>query len=165
MSYYIIIRGPAASGKSTIAKKLAKKLHAHYINFDSVLSDHNLDIIEGDGISTENFIKGNDLIISHIKKRLEKNKIVIIDACFYRKRHIEHLIKNLPYKHFIFSLKTSLEECIRRNESRGKKMKKKDIENVFTLVSQLKIGITITTEGKTVDGIIKEIKSHTQHNH
>ena len=165
MSYYIIIRGPAASGKSTIAKKLAKKLHAHYINFDSVLSDHNLDIIEVDGIGTENFIKGNNFIISHIKKRLEKNQIVIIDACFYRKKHIEHLIKNLPYKHFIFSLKISLEECIRRNEARGKKMKKKDIEDVFALVSQLKIGITITTEGKTVDGITKEIKSHIQHNH
>ena len=165
MSYYIIIRGPAASGKSTIAKKLAKKLHAHYINFDSVLSDHNLDIIEGDGISTENFIKGNNLIIGKIKERLVEGQIVIIDACFYRKKHIEHLIKNLPYKHFIFSLKTSLEECVRRNESREKKMTEKDIRDVFALVSRLEIGVPITTNGKTTHNVIKEIKSHIQHNH
>ena len=160
MSYYIIIRGPAASGKSTIAKNLAKELNAHYIHFDSVLAGHNLDIIEGDGISTENFIKGNDLIIGKIKERLGEGQIVIIDACFYRKGHIEHLIKNLPYKHFIFSLKTSLEECIRRNESRRKKMRKKDIQDVFALVSRLELGIPIRTEGKTIDQIISEIKSH-----
>jgi predicted kinase len=156
MSYYVIIRGPAASGKSTIAKRLAKELSAYYINFDSVLANHNLDIIEGDGISTENFIKGNNLILNEIKERLTSGQIVIIDACFYRRGHIEHLIKNLPYKHFIFSLKTSLKECIRRNESRGKKMTKKDIRDVFNLVSQLEIGIS--TEGETVDDIIKEIR-------
>ena len=162
MSYYIIIRGPAASGKSTIAKRLAKELNAHYIHFDSVLADHNLDIIEGDGITTENFTKGNNLIIGKIKERLVEGQIVIVDACFYRKGHIEHLIKNLPYKHFIFSLKTSLEECIRRNESRGKKMREKDIRDVFALVSRLEIGIPITTDGKTVYNVIKEIRSHIQ---
>ena len=52
MSYYIIIRGPAASGKSTIAKILSEELNAHHIHFDSVLADHNLDMIEGDGITT-----------------------------------------------------------------------------------------------------------------
>ena len=46
MSYYVIIRGPAASGKSTIAKKLAKELNAYYIHFDSVLARHKLDIIK-----------------------------------------------------------------------------------------------------------------------
>src|SRR3989338_1384848 len=102
MSYYVIIRGPAASGKSTIAKKLAKELNAYYIHFDSVLAEHKLDKIEGDGISTENFIKGNEIILNKASEILEKNQAVIIDACFYRKGHIDHLIKNLPYKHFIF---------------------------------------------------------------
>ena len=160
MIYYIIIRGPAASGKSTIAKRLAKELSAHYIDFDSVLANHNLDLIEGDGISTENFIKGNNLILDEIKERLRKGQTVIIDACFYRKRHIEHLIKNLDYRYFIFSLKISLKECIRRNEFRKEKMTKKDIRDVFNLVSRLEIGTPITTEGRTVDEVIKEIKKH-----
>lgn len=161
MSYYIIIRGPAASGKSTIAKRLARELSAYYIDFDLVLSKHNLDVIEGGGISTENFIKGNNLILEKIKERLGKGQIVIIDACFYRKGHIEHLIENLlPYKHFIFSLKTSLKECIRRNRYRRKHMTEKDVEDVFNLVSGLEIGTTIETEGKPVDNVIKEIKTY-----
>lgn len=160
MSYYVIIRGPAASGKSTIAKRLARELNAYYIDFDSVLSKHNLDAIEDDGISTENFIKGNNLILEKIKERLGKGQIVIIDACFYRKRHIEHLIENLPFKYFIFSLKTSLKECIRRNESRRGNMAEKDIQSVFNLVSKLGIGTPIETEGKTVKSIIEEIKNH-----
>ena len=57
---FVIIRGPAGVGKSTIAKAIAKKLGALYISFDEILSKHNLDIIEGDGISAENFVRGNE---------------------------------------------------------------------------------------------------------
>lgn len=160
MGYYIIIRGPAASGKSTIAKRLAKELDAYYIDFDSILARHNLDKIEGDGISTENFVRGNEIIMDEIIEMLEKGRVVVIDACLYRKGHIGHLTKNLPYKHYIFSLKASLEECIRRNRSRGKGMTKKDVRDVFVLVSRLDVGIPIITEGRSVDDVVSEIKSH-----
>jgi cytidylate kinase len=38
MSYYVIIRGPAASGKSTIAKRLAKELSAYYIIVSDIIN-------------------------------------------------------------------------------------------------------------------------------
>jgi len=43
MSYYIIIRGPLAVGKSTIAKKLAEILKADYVPFDDLLHEYGLD--------------------------------------------------------------------------------------------------------------------------
>ncbi len=157
MSYYIIIRGPAGSGKSTIAKRLAKELNSFYLNFDKVLAEHKLDKIEGDGISTKNFIKGNKLILDDVRKRIKLNHVVIIDACFYRKRHLNHLVKNLPYKHFIFSLQSSLKECIERNKKRDKEMTDQDITDVYNLVAKYKIGIFISTENRKEKDVIDEI--------
>ncbi|MDD4111129.1 MAG: (d)CMP kinase [Clostridia bacterium] len=42
MSYYIIIRGPAGVGKTTIAKNLQDKLGADYISFDEILEKYKL---------------------------------------------------------------------------------------------------------------------------
>lgn len=158
MAYYIIIRGPAGSGKTAIARRMAKELGAFYVDFDKVLADHGLDKIEGDGISSENFIKGDNLIIGDARKRLDSGQPVVIDACFYRKAHINHLAKNLHYKHFIFSLKCSLKECIRRNNERGKEMTENDIHDVYRLVSRLRTGIYIDTESGTIKESIEKIK-------
>ena len=157
MSYYVIIRGPAGSGKSTIAKKLAKGLDAFYLDFDKVLSGYKLDKIDGDGISTENFIKGNELILDDIRQRVKSDQTVIIDACFYRKGHLDHLVKSLPYKHFIFSLQSSLEECIQRNRKRKKGMADQDIIDVYNLVAKYKTGILIIIEGRKEKDVINEI--------
>ena len=43
MSYYIIIRGPAGCGKSTISKILKEKLNAFYISFDEVVEKYQLE--------------------------------------------------------------------------------------------------------------------------
>ena len=57
MSYFVIIRGPAAVGKSTITKELARYLKAYYISFDEVMKKSKLDIVEGEGITANNFVK------------------------------------------------------------------------------------------------------------
>ena len=38
-SYFIIIRGPLGSGKSTITQKIAKILRAEYIPIDRILDE------------------------------------------------------------------------------------------------------------------------------
>lgn len=168
--YFIIIRGPAGVGKSTIANDLSKILkvkHLHYysdnIHFDKLMKKHRLDTIEGDGISAENFIKANNLVLNKAISHLNKNKIVIFDGCFYRKEQIEHLLKNLPYDYYIFSLNASVDVCLERNRTRKKDVSDKDIRKVHNLVSKHECGIIVDTNNKTKEQIIKEILSHLPH--
>lgn len=42
MSYYIIIRGPLACGKTTVSRELAEKLKATHISIDEILDKHEL---------------------------------------------------------------------------------------------------------------------------
>lgn len=114
---FIIIRGPAAIGKSTISKIIAEKIGAIHVSFDDILSKHNLDTIEGDGISSENFVKGNKIALDIITRL--KPKIIVLDGCFYRNEQMNHLIKNFIGKHFVFTLKAKVEDCIMRNKERG----------------------------------------------
>lgn len=157
MAYFIVIRGPAAIGKSTIAKKLASTLHGCHISFDDVMRENKLDIIEGDGISAENFVKANELVIPKAKEILENDRIVIFDGCFYREKQFEHLKENLPYRHFVFSLKASLEDCLSRNKTRKRRMTKKGILEVYQLVLRLELGIAIETSGRTAEEVVNEI--------
>jgi len=85
MSYYIIIRGPLGSGKSTISEKLAHLLNAKHVYIDEVLEKHGLDKILPDApcISAENFIKANITILPEVKELLSNGKIVTFDTCFY----------------------------------------------------------------------------------
>jgi len=160
MSYYIIIRGPAAVGKSIIAKKLADSIKAHHISFDEVMRKNELDTIVGEGIPSDNFVKANQMIIPKVKEKLKKDIPVVLDGCFYRKEQLEHLLKNLPYKHFIFSLEAPLKDCITRNKTRDSPMTDKAIGDVYRLVAKIKVGIKIKTSGKNVKEIIQEIINH-----
>ena len=160
MSYFIIIRGPAGVGKSTIAKKIAELLNGDYFSFDELMRKNKLDIIRGYGIPEENFVKANELVIPKARKKLENNKIVVFDGCFYRKKQLKHLEKNLPYNHYIFSLKLPLKDCFARNKTRKIPMTNKAIKEVFLLVSKLNIGIEIKTSNKSVTDIINEIRKH-----
>ena len=155
---FVIIRGPAAVGKSTIAKIVAERIGALYISVDDILSKHNLDTIEKDGISVNNFIKGNEIALDIIKQL--KPKVIVIDGCFYREGQMEHLLKNLKGKHFIFTLKAKVDECISRNLKRTRPMPKDAIYDVFKLVSKKDYGIIIDTSGKTINQVIEEILSH-----
>jgi cytidylate kinase len=156
--FFVIIRGPAAVGKSTISKIVAERIGALYISLDEVLSKHNLDIIEGDGISVNNFIKGNEIAMDMIKQL--KPKAIVLDGCFYREGQMEHILKNLKGRHFIFTLKAKVDECILRNQERGNPMSKDAIHDVFKLVSKKDYGIIIDTSGKTINQIVEEILGH-----
>lgn len=155
--FYIIIRGPAGVGKSTIAKGLEKELKAHYISFDEVMSKHKIDVIEGDGISTENFLKANNLVLKEANENLEKGNIVIFDGCFYREDQVKHLLQNLPFKNYIFTLKAPVNVCFKRNNTRSRIMSKKAIQEVHNLVSKKDFGIVIDTTNKLKKEIVKEI--------
>ena len=159
MSYYVIIRGPLGIGKTTIAKMLAKILNAEYISVDAVLEKHRLDRVPPNApcIPAENFIKADKIILPKVKKLLKKGKIVIFDACFYHKKHIQHLLKNLKYPHYVFTLKAPAGECIKRDLKRKKTLGKDSVCAVHWLVSRFDYGRVINTKNKPVGRTIKEI--------
>jgi len=156
MSYFIIIRGPAGCGKTTIAKILKEKLKAEYFSFDEILEKYQLEISDGRGISKESFLKANELIVADAKKIIDEGKIVIFDGCFYHKEQLENLEKSLPFKHFIFDLKASVKECIYRDKTR-KSIGENAIKAVHNMVSEFDYGIPIDTEEKTQDEVASEL--------
>jgi len=159
MSYFIIIRGPAGIGKSTIAEKLAEVLSGYHFSFDKVLEENGLDR-EDNNFVPEDFIKANEIVLPKARECLQNNKIVIFDGCFHFKEQIQHLIKNLKFKYYIFSLKASIKECLERNKTRKKPMTKKAIEEVYELVSKIEVGIEIETSGKNMMEVINQILKH-----
>lgn len=152
----IIIRGPAAVGKTTIAKKLARNLNADYFSFDEIMKENKLDIIIDDSISSENFVKANEIIIPMIMQK----EIVVLDGCFYRKEQINHLLNKLKTKFYIFTLDADIAECLKRNKTRKKPMTEDNIKQVHNLVSKTKTGITINTFEKSIQQIVTEILNH-----
>jgi len=158
MKYFIIIRGPLGIGKTTIAKKLAKKLGASCVSIDKILKKHNLDIIKGDCIPLKNFIRATEMELPTIKKILIRNPVVF-DHNFYHKKQITHLIRKLNAPHYIFTLKAPLELCTKRDDTRKKSYGKDATYQVYKLVSRFDYGKSINVKNKTVNQIVKEIIS------
>lgn len=162
MSYFVIIRGPLGVGKSTISQKLADKLGGRYVSIDKLLEDNKLDRMPPDAecIPAENFIKVDDMILPSASETLKQGKPVVFDACFYHKEHVQHLIDNLPFKHFVFTLKASLETCIDRDSKRSKTHGKDAACAVHYLVSRFDHGTIISTDGKTEEETLEEVLKH-----
>jgi len=162
MCYYVIIRGPLGVGKSTIACRLAKILRAKHVSIDAVLAKHGLDKVDhyAKCIPIRNFIKASNIIFPEIKAKLKAGKIVIFDGCFYHKRQIQHIVKNLSSPHYIFTLKASLKVCIARDSRRKKSHGKDATVAVHHLVSRFDRGIVIYTNKKTVAQTVKKVLSY-----
>ena len=147
MSYFIVIHGPLGSGKSTVAKELASKLNAERVQIDDVLSEHKLDTHDDGeaGIPAANFIKALDFVLPDVRQKLADGKVVIFDGCFYHKKVMHHLLENLDYPYYLFTLKAPLEVCIERDKNRPKSLGEDAARAVYTLTSQLDFGETIDT--------------------
>lgn len=158
MSYFILIRGALGSGKTTISKKLAFVLNVERIGIDGVLEEYGLDNLPQDApcVPIENFIKANEIVLPHVKAQLTRGSIIIFDACFYHKEVIEHLVDNLPFPHYIFTLKAPLQICIERDRLRPRSYGEDAARAVYSLVTSLDCGITIDAV-KSVDESVNEI--------
>lgn len=156
---FIILRGPAGIGKTTIGKKLAKASDALYISVDKILKDNKLNYVPGEPCVPEaNCIKVNGIILSTIKKYKE-DKPIVIEGCFYHLSQIRDLIEKLPKEPYVFTLKAKIPILVKRDKTR-RGIGKKSIKAVHKLVSRFDYGHTIDTNQKGVDEIIKEIISY-----
>ncbi|MBS3072092.1 AAA family ATPase [Candidatus Pacearchaeota archaeon] len=158
-AFYIIIRGPLGSGKSTISQKLAKDIGAEYFAVDRVLDEFDLTKDKEEGyISQKSFFKANEIIAERADKFLRKGKAVIFDGNFYWKSAIEDLISRLDYNHQVFTLRASVDTCISRDEERGKTHGEMAARVVHKKSTSFDYGIVIDTENKTPGQTLSEIE-------
>jgi shikimate kinase len=153
MKYYVIIRGPLGVGKTTVAKKLAKALHAKYISIDAILEKNGLDKVKGKCIPAGNFIKANETILSQVRG------MAVFDGNFYHEKQIQHLVRNLRTPCFVFTLKAPLDVCVKRDETRKGKYGKEAAKAVYALVSRFDYGISIDTAKMTPAEVSRKILS------
>ena len=161
MAYFLIIRGPLGCGKTTVAKHLANKLDAEYISIDALLEKYGLDQAPPDAetIPAEHFIQAQDKILPEARKYLQKGKVVIFEGNFQHKAAIEHLLKNLFFPNYTFTLKAPIEVCIDRDSKREKAYGEDAVRALYDLTSQFQCGISIDTT-LPMEDIIDDILSH-----
>ena len=158
MSYCIILRGPAASGKTTIALRLQQELGAHHICIDQIKKRLGLKHSE------QEKLQANTIALQEAKEHLAKGRVVIFEEVFYYASQLSGLVAQLPVPHKIFSLYAPAELCVQRNIQRRKaglrNMSDEDVKLVHELVSRVAYGIPVATSGVTVDETLSTILSH-----
>lgn len=160
--YYIIIRGPLGVGKSTISEKLKKQLNAELISIDHLLEKYKDEVPKNEwgDILLPGFIAVNNHIKDEIEERLKKGQIFIFDGNFYYKEALEDLISKLNFKNYVFTLKASLETCMLRNNNRSNSRSEIAAKGIYKITTKFDYGINIQTEDKSIDEVVKEIKSY-----
>lgn len=159
MSFYLIIRGPLGSGKSTISGKLAQELRAKRFAVDDILEEHKLTEDREDGyISQKSFKKVNEIIENEARIALEKEIPVIFDGNFYWQSAILDLITRPPYPHEVFTLHAPLEVCIERDNKRDPPHGEDAATVVFNKVMSFEYGVPIDAT-KPVGESVAEMKN------
>ena len=158
MSYFVIIRGPAGVGKSTIADHIAKAVKGDHISIDKILDDHKLTEDREQGmISSRSFLKANELVLRKVKLALQ-HRPVIFDGNFYWKSSVDDLISKVGGQYFVFTLHAGVDTCVARDLSRKKGRIGVDAINaVYNAVTKFDYGIVIDTKNKTQEQVSEEI--------
>ena len=161
MTYYVIIRGPLGVGKTTISKKLIKKINGEYISIDKVVKENEFIGKEReDGYFTQNcYLKANKIIIPKIKDLIKKGVPVVLDGNFYWKSQIDYLIEKLDIEHYIFTLMAPLEVCIDRDSKREKTHGRETSTAIYNKLKELDYGIPIGID-RDINEAVEKILSH-----
>jgi cytidylate kinase len=139
MSYYIIVRGPLGSGKTTVSRRVAKILRARYISIDRILDEQDLWY---SGRLSE-FLRVNALAARQARRELTRGTPVVFDGNFYWKTQLADLTGRLKFPHRVFTLKVPLPVCIERDSHRNPPHGRKAAEQVFSRSTRFEAGIGI----------------------
>lgn len=157
----IIVTGIPGTGKTTLAKKLSKKLDFHYLDANEIIKEY--DISEGyDKKRDTNIIDTKKLNLALIKEINNHKKIengIIIDS---------HLSHYLPKRHVDVCIVTKCDLKELENRLRNKKYSKSKIrENMDAEIFDIclseakerghKVLVVDTTKGINIDNISRKV--------
>lgn len=113
----VIIRGAAASGKTTIARRISKRfVKSFHIDVDTI---RHFD--PKAKLTPEEFILASKAAATLSNTYFSKGYTVIIDSTFIKAEYLDALLKNLRGRPlFLFTLKPNLKELLGRDMSRAK---------------------------------------------
>jgi predicted kinase len=152
MSYYIIIRGPLGSGKSSVAAELSRMLKAELISIDAVLEANGLeDDIEEGYISQRSFIRANELMAQGAEALMDSGTPVIFDGNFYWRSQLEDLIRRLRHEGYVFTLKAGLDVCISRDWERKSPHGAVATKAVYSKSTSFEYGVGIDANGELAE--------------
>ncbi|MFA5142269.1 MAG: AAA family ATPase [Candidatus Woesearchaeota archaeon] len=159
----IIVTGTPGTGKTTVAKKIAKSLNHTYIDVNKLLKESG--ICEGFDEKDECLIVDPKKMAKLLIDRIKKNDRLVIDS---------HLSHHLPkqYVDACVVCKCELPELKRRLKERGYHEQKirdnldSEIFDVCLTEAQEEFGhnviIVDTTDGYHIDDIVKRIQNGTK---
>ncbi len=120
----MIVTGTPGTGKTTVAKKLAKKYKAVYVDVNAVIKEHKLR--EAYDAKRKSYVvdvkKLNKVLVAMIQQAKKKKKSLVIDS------HLSHYLPT-KYVDICYVTKTSLKKLKKRLQKR-KYTKKKVEENM-----------------------------------
>jgi hypothetical protein len=146
-AYYVVIRGPLGVGKTSVARRVAKKIGALYISIDQILEDRDLWYA---GRLSE-FLRANEFAAQRALRALSNGTPVVLDGNFYWKTQIADVSRRLPYPHRVFTLKAPLAACVARDGGRHPPHGRLAGEQVYAKSTRFNSGVAIDAVRPTAE--------------
>lgn len=157
MLRFVIIRGPAGIGKTTVSNLLASELNAICIHEDEVKSECKVEYVLGEKWIPED---KSAIVVKKIKEyvyaALGKGDSVIVEGNFYHKSLLHDLASSFSDS-IIITLTASSLTCIDRDRLRSQPIGPQRVKDVYALVSAFDAGIVINTDGSTSQMVVSKI--------
>lgn len=119
MAYFFFLIGPAGCGKSTIAKKIKKKLNIHFFEGDDFHSLKNINKMrEGSSLNFKDRLPWLIRINKKLRKYNHNNKLHII-ACSALKISYRKILRQDLDNTFFLYLYCNKKELVKRNLNRS----------------------------------------------
>ena len=159
----IVLRGPLGVGKTTVARALAKELHARVISIDDILEREGLEQWEDGYISEAAFVRANAFAANEAAPTLRKGAPVIVDGNFYHRGAIEDLLARLGTPHLVVTLVAPLATCVQRDRAREGSLGAAATRDVFRKVAEVRYGIEVDARPpveQIVGKILEQVRSN-----
>lgn len=165
----VVIRGPMASGKSTIAHALAGRIGGVVVSIDRILEERGLEEWEegrrpGTRHITERaFLRANDWVVDEADRHRAEGRSSIIDGNFYWRSVLEDLLERILVRREVFTLTLPLSVCVERNARRVRPIgDASDVQMVYDKVTEFEAGRPVDASG-TPEEVLSVILAQIDH--